>query len=595
MKHGKFEAKRAVGASQPVEQRMIERAAPQSTEQPKARGPAFLATEQPKAKGPAFLVAEQPKTKRPAFLAAEQPKAKRRGLPRWLRITIPLLVLAALAACQLYCYFGPLPEGQTPKGMTKEETLAFYRGLAQELEQREMNLTLFPSDSASHDMPILLTISPSRSRVRVDLTGLEQDLKNGVGKVQWGRYQVDPAKYISLDRAALRELAEQTEQEWEQPYLPSFAGVSTTREGQREIRLLTVNIGIPGRVISADEIYEALINAYYTGNMAPRLTYETFIPQPLNVEEICARFRTAPVDAKLNETTFEITPDVPGLGVIPEELQQVLTRAHAGIGYTVPLRTLQPDVTVADIEAVLYANILGEAHTPHIWDDDRTTNLILACAEINGTVVMPGQIFSFNDTVGERTREKGYREATAYIAGASVPEIGGGVCQVASSIYYATLQADLPAVERHAHTYLVTYVPEGMDAAIYWGRLDFQFENISPYPIKIEATVADGDVHILLRGKEWKDYTVKLSYEILEEIPWEVQERAVYDNSYAPGETIVSPYTGYLIATYKTLYDPDGTQLDTERIEYSRYAKRDKVIAVRIWNTEPSDSDDDDD
>ena len=102
-------------------------------------------------------------------------------------------------------------------------------------------------------------------------------------------------------------------------------------------------------------------------------------------------------------------------------------------------------------------------------------------------------------------------------------------------------------------------------------------------------------MHILLRGKEWKDYTVKLSYEILEEIPWEVQERAVYDDSYANGETIVSPYTGYLIATYKTLYDPDGTQLDTERIEYSRYAKRDKVIAVRIWNTEPSDSDDDDD
>ena len=186
------------------------------------------------------------------------------------------------------------------------------------------------------------------------------------------------------------------------------------------------------------------------------------------------------------------------------------------------------------------------------------------------------------------------REAIAYISGASVPEIGGGVCQVASSIYYATLQADLPAVERHAHTYLVTYVPQGMDAAIYWGSLDFQFENISPYPIKIEASVSDGDVHILLRGMEWKDYTVELSYEIQEEIPWEVEERAVYDDEYETGDTIVTPYTGYLVATYKKRYDLDGNLLDTEQISYSRYSKRNKVVAVRVW-TDTSYSDEDDD
>ena len=130
-----------------------------------------------------------------------------------------------------------------------------------------------------------------------------------------------------------------------------------------------------------------------------------------------------------------------------------------------------------------------------------------------------------------------------------------------------------------------------MDAAIYWGRLDFKFENTSPYPIKIEASVSDGDVHILLRGMEWKDYTVELSYEILEEIPWEVQERYVYDDKYETGDTIVSPYTGYLIATYKKLYDLDGTLLETERIAYSRYSKRDKVVAVRAWN-DPADPDD---
>lgn len=530
--------------------------------------------------------------KRLASKPTEQVQPKRRGSARRLLIKALLLVLAALAACQLFWLWQPFAMAHIPaEAMTKAETLAHFRDLAQSLEQNEMNLTLYPSDSASHDVPILLTLPPARSRVRVDLTGLELDLKNGVGKVGRDRYLVDPTRYISLDRSALRQLADKTEHDWNQPYLPSFAEVSPVREGQREIQMLTVNPGLPGRMISGDQIYHTLINAYLTGNLSPSMTYETFIPKKLDAEEICDRFLTPPVDAALNEITFEISPDVPGLGVDPAELEQVLARAHAGRGYTIPLRSIAPAVTVADIEAVLYENILGEAHTPHVWDDDRTTNLILACAEIDGTVVMPGKIFSFNETVGERTEEKGYREATAYISGASVPEVGGGVCQVASSIYYATLQADLPAVERHAHTYLVTYVPQGMDAAIYWGRLDFKFENTSPYPIKIEASVSDGDVHILLRGMEWKDYTVELSYEILEEIPWEVQERYVYDDKYETGDTIVSPYTGYLIATYKKLYDLDGTLLETERIAYSRYSKRDKVVAVRAWN-DPADPDD---
>jgi len=533
--------------------------------------------------------------KRPAAKPTELEQPERHKLWRRLLITVPLAVAAGLALLLLLWIWQPISLNQLPKeAMTREETLEHFRSLAQKLEQEDMKLTLFPNDSASQDLPILLTLSPSDSRVRVDLIGLELDLENGVGKVGRDRYLMDPANYISLDRSIMRKLAEQTEREWNRPYLPSFAECSTVREGQRGIRLLSVNTGAAGRVISADQIYYTLVNAYLAGNLNPTMRYETYIPQKLDAGAICDRFHTEPVDAKLNEISFEISPEVPGLGVDSAELERVLACAHAGRGYTIPLRIIPPQVTAADIEAKLYENILGEAHTPHVWNDDRTTNLILACAEIDGTVVMPGQIFSFNETVGERTAEKGYREAIAYISGASVPEIGGGVCQVASSIYYATLQADLPAVERHAHTYLVTYVPQGMDAAIYWGSLDFQFENISPYPIKIEASVSDGDVHILLRGMEWKDYTVELSYEIQEEIPWEVEERAVYDDEYETGDTIVTPYTGYLVATYKKRYDLDGNLLDTEQISYSRYSKRNKVVAVRVW-TDTSYSDEDDD
>ena len=507
---------------------------------------------------------------------------------RWLWIAAPVLLVALLGGLQVYWFLQPAPADQVPGGLTREETMALFQNLAQVLEQEDMNLVLVPEDAASQDVPIVLTLTPADSRVCVDLAGLESDLANEHGKVARGRYIVDPSRYISLDRTALRKLAEQTAREWTQPYLPSLAELSTHREGDSIRDDLTVNIGVPGREISADAIYHSLIEAYYTGNMEPSLSYETHIPEKLNAAEICAATRTEPVDAKLNMTSFRITPEILGKGVDEAELNRVLTCAQAGQGYVIPLRTVKPQVTAEDLDAYLYGNVLAEAHTPHVWVNDRTKNLMLACEEIDGTVLMPGEVFSFNKTVGERTAARGFREATAYVGGASVPEIGGGVCQVASSIYYATLQADLPAVERHAHTYLVTYVPEGMDAAIYWNQLDFQFENTSPYPIKIEAGVSDGEVHILLRGREWKDYTVALSSEVLEETPWTTIKRYVYDNSYETGDTIVTPYTGCRIATYKKRYDQNGELIDTEQIAISRYAKRDKVVAVRRYATEPS-------
>ena len=598
---GKFEAK---PGKAPASAKAAQTAEPkQETQEARGRfeakpGKTAQSPEKESQQGRGKFEAKPPKTETrpeaaPAAQAqpAEQTQLKKHKAPVWLVVTLLVLLAGALGGLQYRWLITPAPESEYPGSLTKEEMLAKYQALAQVLEHENMSLVLYPGDSASHDVPINLILTPAQSGVRVNLAGLEQDLNADVGKVARGRYRVEPEDYIFVDRAALRRLAERTEQEWSQPYLPSFAGVSISMAGPEEIRSLTVNTGIAGRVISANEIYDTLLASYLAGEMEPSLTYETFIPEKLDVEEICARTRLDPVDAQLDETTFEITPEEPGLGVDPKELEQTLNFAVAGQGYTVPMHTLKPKVTAESLLTSLYGHILAEAHTPHTRIDDRTTNLILACAEINGTILMPGEVFSFNETVGERTAARGFREATAYVGGNSVPEIGGGVCQVASSIYYATLQADLPAVERHAHTYLVTYVPQGMDAAIYWNLLDFKFENTSPNPIKIEASVSDGEVHILLRGREWKDYHVDLSYEILDEFPWTTVERYVYDDSYATGDTIVTPYTGYRIATYKKLYDMQGNLLDTIQIAVDRYSKRDKVVAVRRWSQEPDSQD----
>ena len=201
----------------------------------------------------------------------EQTERKRRRLPRWLLVALPVLLLA-LGGLQAHWLLTPAPETKAPGSMIKEETVADYQRLAEKLEKQDMTLVLYPDDSSSHDVPIVLTLTPAQSRVRVDLTGLEKDLEDEVGKVARGRYVVNPEDYISLDRLALRELAEQTEQEWARPYLPSFAGLSSHLEGDRSYEELTVNVGMAGREISADEIYETLLRAYYAGELSPTMT-----------------------------------------------------------------------------------------------------------------------------------------------------------------------------------------------------------------------------------------------------------------------------------------------------------------------------------
>ena len=274
MKQGKFEAKSVkpatpdeAAASQAGQGRFEAKApraaAPEqaeSTEQGRfeAKAPKAAASGQTESTGRGKFEAKAAKAAEPV---QEERQAKGRKLPRWLLITLLALLVLGLGGTQLYWFLQPAPADEYPGALTKEETLERYRSLAQVLEHEDMNLTLFPNDSASQDVPILLTLSPAQSRVMVDLAGLEQDLNEGVGKVGRGRYRMDPARYVSLDRSALRELAERTERDWDQTYLPSFAAVSSYREGPKEGKVLTVNIGRRGRDISADVIYDTLLEA----------------------------------------------------------------------------------------------------------------------------------------------------------------------------------------------------------------------------------------------------------------------------------------------------------------------------------------------
>lgn len=133
--------------------------------------------------------------------------------------------------------------------------------------------------------------------------------------------------------------------------------------------------------------------------------------------------------------------------------------------------------------------VIGKYTTRLTADKNRNHNIALACKAINGRVVYPGKIFSFNETVGPRTKKKGYKPATIFVNGRKTTGTGGGVCQVSSTLYNAVLRAKLTVVERRRHSLPVKYVPAGKDAAVSYGKADFKFKNNRQNPIKIYAKV----------------------------------------------------------------------------------------------------------
>ena len=518
-------------------------------------------------------------------------------------------------------------ESTAPQGMPRAQLEQKAKDI-NSLLRRDLVLTMSPeqepADPAAKDQPqseepIVITLPQADTGVALDLEKLSADLDDGKGKESGDSYVVDLRDYLSFREEDLKALADQLGREYGTEYAeaeirleaptkeelpPESSSEPTEAEDEyaqpaEEPMMLVIRTPVVGRSLTAEQIYQAIYDSYRNAAggqepdkaLQPSLSYELRMPAPLDLEELVKEYCTEPVNAELERATGDITPGKRGYGFDREALEKALEEAKPGDELRVLMQSIDPEVDTKTLRASLFQDVLAEAHTNHsaIWN--RTNNLKLACEAIDGTILLPGDTFSFNKVVGERTAEKGYKEAIAYVnGGLSKPEVGGGVCQVASSIYYAVLQADLKTIEREPHMYLVDYVPSGMDTTIYWGYLDYKFENSSPYPIKIEASVHDGQVHIILRGTEWKDYTVELSYQVLSTTAWTTVEKEVpNDGTYYNGEVISTPYTGYKVATYKTTYDKQtGKKLETTEIAVSNYSKRDKVIAKVVSNPAPT-------
>ena len=270
--------------------------------------------------------------------------------------------------------------------------------------------------------------------------------------------------------------------------------------------------------------------------------------------------------------------------------EKLVRSAQVGETVRIPLVFTEPELKPEDLKTLLFRDVLAECTTYIHGTWNRWNNINLASAAINGTVLNPGEVFSFNAVVGERTYEKGYADATAYIGGRSVPDVGGGICQVASTLYACVLYADLEEVERENHMFEVEYHMLGIDATVAWPDVDYKFRNSSDYPIRIESVV-DGDyITMRLYGTKTNDNYVKLDYEVISVTDFDTIRKP--DPSIPAGTTEVESYghTGYVVDTYKYIYNGDGELIDSYRIARNVYDKCDYVVLVPVDDASPSPS-----
>ena len=297
----------------------------------------------------------------------------------------------------------------------------------------------------------------------------------------------------------------------------------------------------------------------------------------LDIDELYNSICCEAKDAYYDKEKKEVVESVTGVDFNKAEAQKLWDAAELGETVEIPLELTEPERTTEYVESRLFADDLGETVTTSLAGStqNRITNVQLAAASIDGIILAPGEQVSYNDALGERTTERGYKAAGAYSGGQVVQEVGGGICQVSSTLYYAALLANLQIDVRTCHYFPVGYLPAGLDATVSWGGPEFKFTNNRDWPIKIEASVdtAKNTVSVHIVGTDEDGSYVQMTY-----ATW-----LVYGNSEYP-ETA----TGYKAATYRSVFDKNGNLLSKELEAYSEYHYHEEDIVYPTPTPSPT-------
>lgn len=346
---------------------------------------------------------------------------------------------------------------------------------------------------------------------------------------------------------------------------------------------ITFTHGTSGQAVDKDALYESITEAVDSGD------YETVIstpmkdsqPKALDIDKVYKKVYTKAKDATLDpKNNYAIVASTTGVSFDKKEAAAAIEGLEEGESKSISLKLTTADITTQNLEKNLFKDRLGGYSTNVAGTAARINNVRLASQHCNNTILLPGETFSYNEVVGQRTAARGFQEAGAYLNGKTVQELGGGICQVSSTLYCATVLSNLEIVHRENHMFESTYVPLGLDATVSWGGPDYVFKNNTKYPIKVVAGYANGVCTCEIWGTKTDNITVKFVNEVLSRNPYSTV--TVKDDTKPVGYSAVTEEgeNGSRVQTYRELYDGNGKRISRTKESFSVYTRRNQVVTV---------------
>lgn len=285
---------------------------------------------------------------------------------------------------------------------------------------------------------------------------------------------------------------------------------------------------------------------------------------------------------KVSSGKVSIVPSQDGLGLDAEELATTLLRTLGGTGQRVvalPMKRVEAAMTTEKAKTLGITERLSTFTTTYASSNKpRVNNIHLLADALDGTLLAPGQVFSFNETIGQRTAEKGYQEANAIVNGKLVPQLGGGICQIGSTIFNTVFFSGFPVTERHNHSIYISHYPKGRDATVSWGGPDFKFQNDSDTWVLVSTAYTNSSVTVSLYGT---DPGYKVTYQtgaFTNMVPYSVRE--IKDAKLPKGTRIVDEKgtSGRSIIVTR-IVKKDGKTIRTDTFK-STYKATEEVVRV---------------
>lgn len=310
-------------------------------------------------------------------------------------------------------------------------------------------------------------------------------------------------------------------------------------------------IGTAGEAVDTEKLVKEIIAAIQAKDYekAIECPKTAGVVEKVDLEKVYQEIYVEAANATLDpENNYMIVNSVRGVRFDKDSAGAALDGAEEGSMVAVDLIYTEPEITTRNLQENLFGDVIGTYTTRVRGTANRLANIRLAVEKCNGAILLTDDVFSFNDTVGEQTKATGFQLAGAIDEGKAVQAYGGGICQVSSTIFAAALYANLEIVERGNHYYVSSYIPAGMDAAVAWGELDFQFANHMAYPIKLEITYDNGYLTVDILGTKMNKESVEIETEVVS----------------SPGEPLE-------VLTYRKIYGPDGSQISAKQEAHSQY------------------------